>query len=83
LGNIGRVLPDVRAPGLVQFDFGLLKYFSIGERVRVQLRGEAFSATNRVNLGPPNITATSPAFGNINSTATPARVMQLGAKLVF
>jgi len=83
LGNVGRVLPDVRSPGLEQLDFGLHKYFSFGERVRLQLRGEAFNATNRTNLAPPNVTFTSPAFGNINSTATPARVAQVGAKVNF
>lgn len=82
-GNLGRVLPDVRTPGLVQLDFGLQKFVNITERVRLQLRGEAFNATNRVNLGPPNITFTNAAFGTINSTATPARVMQLGAKVIF
>lgn len=82
-GNVGRVLPDVRTAGLVQLDCGLQKYVSFGERVRLQLRGEAFNATNRVNLGPPNTTFTSAAFGTINSTSTPARVIQLGAKVVF
>lgn len=83
LGNVGRVLPDVRAPGLVQLDFGLQKYVALSERVRLQLRGEAFNATNRVNLGPPNTTFTAAAFGTINATATPARVMQIGAKVIF
>jgi len=83
LGNVGRVLPDVRAPGLVQLDFAVQKYISFTERVRLQLRGEAFNATNRVNLGPPNITYTAAAFGTINSTSTPARVMQVGAKVIF
>jgi len=83
LGNVGRVLPDVRSPGLVQLDFGLHKYFSFTERVRMQLRGEAFNATNRVNLAPPNVTFTSPAFGTINATATPARVVQAGVKVIF
>ncbi|MBL8233664.1 MAG: TonB-dependent receptor [Bryobacterales bacterium] len=82
-GNLSRVLPDVRAPGLVQLDFGLQKYVAFGEKVRLQLRAEAFNATNRVNLGPPNVTFTAAAFGTINATATPARVMQLGAKVIF
>ena len=82
LGNVGRVLPDVRAPGLLQLDAGLQKFFRIREKVQLQFRAEAFNATNRNNLGPPDTGFLSTGFGSINSSVQ-ARVMQLGAKLIF
>jgi hypothetical protein len=54
-GNLGRVLPDVRAPGIFNLDVSLQKFFRIGEHVRLQLRGEAFNVTNKVNWAGPNV----------------------------
>jgi hypothetical protein len=81
-GNVGRVLPDVRAPGLLQIDAGLQKFFPIGEKARLQLRGEAFNLTNKVNLGAPDTGFLSTAFGNINSAGA-SRALQVGAKITF
>ncbi len=81
-GNLGRVLPDVRTPGLMQLDAGLQKFFRVNEGVQIQLRGEAFNATNRTNLGAPDVGFLSTGFGSINS-AGQSRVMQVGAKLTF
>lgn len=81
-GNLGRVLPDVRSPGLMQIDAGLQKFFNLGERARLQLRGEAFNLTNKVNLGAPDTGYLSTAFGTINSSGQ-SRAMQLGAKITF
>ena len=81
-GNVGRVLQDVRAPGLLQLDAGLQKFFRIRERAQLQFRAEAFNATNRTNLGPPDAGFVSTGFGSINSSDQ-ARVMQLGAKITF
>lgn len=89
-GNVGRVLPDVRAPGVANVDLSLIKRTSIGERVSVELRGEAFNALNRVNLGFPNASFQagpdgrnlSAAFGTITSSRD-ARIIQLGLKLIF
>lgn len=39
-----------RAPGFWELDMGLYKTFSITERVRLQLRGEAFNLMNHANL---------------------------------
>jgi len=45
---------------------------------------EAISLRHRwLNLGPPDSDFISNTFGQINSTATPARIMQLGSSLVF
>jgi len=49
----------------------------------LQLRGEAFSALNRPNLGTPVTSVNSGArFGKIES-ASGARIVQLALKLSF
>ena len=46
-----------RAPGFFDFDLGLYKTFQITERLRLQLRGEAFNALNHANLYVKGTTA--------------------------
>jgi hypothetical protein len=89
-GNVGRALGDVRGPGITDFDLSLIKNTAITERVRFQLRGEAFNFVNHRNLGNPG-TSFSPGANGLNNSATfgvitsarDPRIMQLGAKLMF
>ena len=89
-GNIGRALPDVRNPGFVNCDFSISKSTVIKERLKAQLRIEAFNLDNHVNLGYPatgfsagaNGLNNSSTFGVITS-ARAARIIQLGLKLNF
>lgn len=90
LGTVGRVLPDVRTPGTVNWDLSLLKNNRVSENVNFQLRVEAFNFLNRVNLGTPNTTFSAGADGkNINAAfgfiaaARDARVVQIALKLTF
>jgi outer membrane receptor protein involved in Fe transport len=79
-GNAARAVG--RAPGLVNFDLGLMKNFSFSERFRLQLRGEAFNAFNKANFGIPGLAFGGPNFGAINGAAD-ARILQVGLKLYF
>lgn len=96
-GNLGRVLPDVRAPGTVNWDLSLIKNTPIRERLSLQFRAEAFNFLNHVNLGAPaadprtgratfvpgpNGSNQSGAFGVITS-ARDARIVQLALKVTF
>ena len=89
-GNLGRVLPDVRNPGVINVDLSLVKNVQIHERIRLQVRAESFNALNHVNLGfvnggfspgsdGKNVSST---FGTISSARDP-RSIQLGMKLTF
>jgi hypothetical protein len=89
-GNVPRVLPDVRAPGTINWDLSAIKNTRFAERFNLQFRAEAFNFLNRVNLGIPN-TSFSPGpdgrnrsgtFGTITS-ARDARNVQLALKLIF
>jgi hypothetical protein len=90
LGNVGRVLPDVRNPGTFNMDLSLIKDTPLREGLRMQLRGEAFNWLNTVNYGlvnagfSPNPAGQNQnaAFGTINS-ARDARILQFGLKLIF
>ena len=80
LGNASRSVG--RAPGLANFDIGVMKNFQIAERYRVQFRGELFNAFNKANFGIPGTALGSPNFGTITSANT-GRSVQLGLKLYF
>jgi len=80
-GNAGR--NTVYGPGMQTADLALSREFAVAERLRVQIRGEAFNAMNHTNLGTPNRFVNTPQFGTITDAATPGREMQLSARLSF
>ena len=64
----------------------------MGAGARLELRLEVFNVFDRVNFGPPALVAFAGSadgeaplgsFGQIRSTVTSARQVQLGARLVF
>lgn len=79
-GNAGRGI--VRADGRVNFDFSLVKNFDFTESAFVQFRGEVFNAFNHPDFAPPGSALGGPGFGVVSS-ATDARVWQLGLRVVF
>ncbi|MEO8258854.1 MAG: carboxypeptidase regulatory-like domain-containing protein [Acidobacteriota bacterium] len=93
LGNVGR--NDLIGPNLRTTDLSFAKvvpWSALGSAGSVQLRLEIFNLFNRVNFGPPSLVAfsgtgneTAPlaSFGQIRSTITAARQMQLGVRLTF
>lgn len=89
-GNLGRVLPDVRNPGTVNFDLSAVKDTTIVERVKLQFRFEMFNFMNHTNLGLVNGSFSpgpdghnrSATFGTINTSRDP-RILQFGLKLIF
>ncbi|MEK7405251.1 MAG: hypothetical protein AAB225_09095 [Acidobacteriota bacterium] len=90
LGNVGRTIPDVRAPGVINIDLSVLKDTRIRERMKLQFRAEAFNFPNHVDLGFPNASFLpgpdglnrSSTFGTIRSARSP-RIVQFGLKLIF
>ena len=79
-GDAPRTLPNLRAPGIANFDLAIQRNLLLGaERRRLQLRGEFYNFANHVNLYAPNTQLGNPDFGVINN-ALAARSVQLGAK---
>ncbi len=81
-GNTSRTLPDVRSPGVVNFDFSFTKITRIKERMTLQFRAEFFNGFNHPNFGSPGTTFGTATFGVISSAADP-RIIQFGLKLLF
>lgn len=79
-GNLG--INRFEGPGSLQFDMGLSRVFPIRERQKLELRGEAFNALNRLNPSNPTLTLNSANFGKILAASDP-RIVQLAVKLVF
>ena len=77
------VFNGVRSDAQNRWDFSTIKFFPLHERLKLQLRAEAFNALNRTILNNPNTAATNTAFGRITGTAAPARTFQLALKLDF
>jgi hypothetical protein len=82
-GDVPRLLSDVRGDGLRNLDLSLFKSFSLGEKVRLQLRGEAFNLTNSVLFALPNTTFNTSAFGVISSQGNAPRQIQLALRATW
>jgi hypothetical protein len=82
-GNIGPTLPNVRAPGVENFDLSLFKNFHPLEKLTLQFHAEAFNAFNRVQFGAPNQVLSSGQFGVISTQANTPRQIQFALKLLF
>jgi hypothetical protein len=92
-GNVGR--NELIGPDLRTVDLALSKFFGLSRigmgRGNVELRAEVFNLFNRANFGPPSLVAFSgtqgegvlSSFGQIRSTITSARQMQLGLRISF
>jgi hypothetical protein len=96
VGTFGNVPRNIlRGPGYEDIDLSLFKDIAPERRVHAQFQAQAFNAFNHTNLGNPNTTASSGAFGQITSTSTSTgtvnspttagaqRVWQFALKVIF
>lgn len=83
-GNVSRTLPDVRNPGVNNWDLLIEKRFAFTERVGLDFRTEFFNAFNSVQFAGPGTNITSADFGRIflRQVNTP-RQIQFGARISF
>jgi hypothetical protein len=80
-GNVGR--NTLTGPGIINWDFSMLKNFHFTEQRYLQFRFEAFNFPNHPNWGNPNTNIAAANFGVITGTRTNMRNLQLALKLVF
>jgi len=80
-GTSGR--NQLRSGSYRNVDFSLFREDAITERVRMQIRAEAFNVLNHPSFGIPQTLITSPSFGQVSGTVSTARQIQLGLKLTF
>jgi hypothetical protein len=79
LGNMGKA--NVLGPGFFQLDVALSREFRIQERRALEIRGEAFNATNSFRAASVTTTQNN-TFGRILSAQDP-RILQLAMKFSF
>ena len=92
-GDLGR--NTLVGPGVKELDFSVSKNTKFTERVSLQVRLDIFNLANHANFGFPNAalytsqdptgTVVTPngAAGQITSTTTTSRQLQLSAKFIF
>jgi hypothetical protein len=81
LGNAGR--NTLRADGIGNYDFGIMKRFKISEGNQLQLRADFFNLTNTRNFGIPESRVNSANFLNQWGQDGGNRRIQVGLRYVF
>jgi len=84
LGTFSPVARNVLSgPGWNQVDMTFMKYFQMTEKVRLELRAEAYNLFNHTQFAGVGTAFTTPStFGRVTSARDP-RSMMLGARLQF
>jgi hypothetical protein len=82
-GNVGR--NTLRGPGVVDLDASIFRTIPVRERLRFQIRGEAFNLSNTPHFDNPAVSAsTSSTFGRITTAGQgPGRTFRVAAHLSF
>lgn len=87
-GNLGR--NTLIGPGIINFDYSMIKNFRVTEGKSLQFRAELFNIFNHANFALPyqQLTVFSssgrvPAAGRITDTNTKPRQIQFGLKFIF
>ncbi len=73
----------LRANGLKQVDFTLMKFFPITEKRYFEFRAEMFNILNHPTFTAPGAAINSSSGGQISSTLNAARIIQLALKFQF
>jgi hypothetical protein len=82
-GNAGKGIID--GPGLLTFDAGLFKEFTLTERWRVRLQSQVRNVPNHPNFANPDMNLSSGNFNKIRALLgnAGARVIVVGARILF
>jgi len=78
-----------RGPGYVNLDASVVKRIKAGDRYAIELRVEAFNATNTPHFGNPGRDFGTPTFGQVTTTlgtadgAAGPRLVRFGARVTF
>ena len=77
--------PGLMGPGQFNMDASLVKEFRITERLRMELKADAFNVINNMSWGNPDTSFDSSNFGQSTNPLdyTFGRRMQLGVRLEF
>jgi len=79
-GDAPRYFSNLRAPGYVDEDLGIQKWFNLTEKFRLQFTAQMFNAFNHTNFDSPDIGLGDSTMGEI-SNSQGSRQVQLSLKL--
>lgn len=82
-GTAARAYGDLRADGLMQESFGLMKRTSLNEKLTLTFRAEFFNVFNRTVFGSPQGNISNVNFGRVATQANTPRQGQLALRLEF
>jgi hypothetical protein len=80
-GNAPRYFSNLRAPGYVDEDLGIQKWFTLTEKFHMQFSAQMFNAFNHANFDSPDINLGDGTMGESSNTQG-ARQVQLSLKIV-
>jgi hypothetical protein len=80
-GNLKRNA-SITGPGYVNLDGSLFKRFAFTERLKAEIRADAFNVTNSPKFNNPSGAFGTPQFGQVTS-AFGERLVRFGARLTF
>jgi Carboxypeptidase regulatory-like domain len=80
-GNSG--IYTMKADGLVQFDFAVLKPFALGGERSIEFRAEFFNIMNHPTFGTPSTNIDSSSGAQVTSTLNASREVELSLKAYF
>jgi hypothetical protein len=71
-------------PRAQNWDMNLVKNITLGERYRIQLRGEVFNVFNHPSFGVPSAAVSNPtSIGVISSVVSGSRTIEFASKFNF
>jgi hypothetical protein len=73
----------IYGPGFFNTDLAISRNLEVGTGKRIEVRMEMFNLFNTVNWGNPNVTVGAATAGQITTTASGPRIMQLALKYAF
>jgi hypothetical protein len=80
-GDSGRNI--LRANGLKELDFTMMKLFPVTEKTSLEFRAEMFNITNHPTFSVPSTAINSSSGGQVSSTLNTSRIIQLALKFRF
>jgi hypothetical protein len=80
-----RTYNGVQGPGYKNLDVTLAKFFKLSERIRLEIKMEAYNLTNTFSGADPNLNVTASTFGRVTAMAagTQGREFQYNIRLHF
>jgi hypothetical protein len=82
-GSESRTDPVLRAAGIANYDFTVVKKTALTERFNLEFRTEFFNLFNRVQFADAGTSLGNPQFGIVSSTQNLPRLVQFGLRLNF